>query len=257
VSPVYLMYHELERRGRPLCESNDGYARYVVSEQEFAAQLTRLIRQGVRGCSVSDARRAPETDADTIAITFDDGCETDLLAAGPALLAAGFGATFYVTTGFLNRRGYLTPAMVRELADAGFEIGCHGATHRYLTDLDPAALTAELAGPRALLEDLTGRAVRHASCPGGRWNRRVAGAAARAGFDTLATSRPGINGPAADPMRLARVAVLRGTTLDEFDRLRRPSGLWLRQARELALGGAKALLGNGAYERLRDLVLRS
>jgi hypothetical protein len=34
-SIIYLMYHELEVPGRGLCNSEPGYARYVLLEREF------------------------------------------------------------------------------------------------------------------------------------------------------------------------------------------------------------------------------
>ena len=36
-------------------------------------------------------------------ITFDDGCETDLLVAAPILRQAGFNATFFITWGRLGK----------------------------------------------------------------------------------------------------------------------------------------------------------
>ena len=43
----------------------------------------------------------------SVCITFDDGCETDLIAAAPVLRESGFSATFYLTAGFLGTPGYL------------------------------------------------------------------------------------------------------------------------------------------------------
>ena len=77
----------------------------------------------------------------TVCITFDDGCETDLLAAAPILKEFGFGATFYITVGFLGKPGYLSEAQVRNLSALGFEIGCHSLTHPYLPTLTIVAFT--------------------------------------------------------------------------------------------------------------------
>jgi len=78
---VCLMYHELELPGRRLCQSEEGYVRYVVSLETFRSQLKVLRDAGLTGISVSqmlDGKRG-------VAITFDDGCETDVLAAAPLL----------------------------------------------------------------------------------------------------------------------------------------------------------------------------
>src|SRR5690242_20085089 len=100
------MYHELELAGRSLVQSDPGYTRYVVPEPGFRPQLDWLKRNNWRGLCVSEALRFEPQPG--VAITFDDGCETDLLAAAPLLQKYAFRATFYVTSGFLGRSGYLS-----------------------------------------------------------------------------------------------------------------------------------------------------
>ena len=96
----------------------------------------------MRGISVEDALCNKKTGK--VVITFDDGCETDLTVAAPLLQRANFTATFYITLGFLGRTGYLIPRQVRELSDAGFDIGCHSMTHPYLSDLEMQIFIAKL-----------------------------------------------------------------------------------------------------------------
>ncbi len=252
---VYLMYHELEVPGRELCQNGKGYVRYVLPEASFRKQLSRLKTSGFEGWSVGQALARLDTNRAGVAITFDDGCETDLIVAAPLLREAGFNATFYLTGGFLGRRGYLSPTQARELSDLGFEIGCHSMTHRFLIDLAPSELRAETAEAKERLEQMIGQRVEHFSCPGGRWNRRVAEMAREAGYRSVATSRIGTNSPAADWFRLARVAVLRGISVPQFDRLCRGKGLLFRQSQEVLLAGVKGVLGNSVYVKVRATVL--
>jgi peptidoglycan/xylan/chitin deacetylase (PgdA/CDA1 family) len=147
------MYHELEVEGHPPSQNDPGYLRYVVREHEFREQMEWLQSAGLRGISVSEALTGKTSGG--IVITFDDGCETDLSVAAPILRKLNFGATFYITVGFLGRPGYLAADQLRELRDAGFEIGCHSMTHPYLTDLDDLQLHREIVegnhGSRKLL----------------------------------------------------------------------------------------------------------
>jgi polysaccharide deacetylase family protein (PEP-CTERM system associated) len=69
--------------------------------------------------------------------------------------AAGRPATFFVL-GWIARRH---PRLVARIAAAGHEIGFHGMTHRRCDEMSAAELAAELSEGRALLEDLTGKAV--------------------------------------------------------------------------------------------------
>src|SRR5690349_14122288 len=114
------MYHELEWPGRPPCRREPGYLRYVVPEAGFLAQLDLLCAHGFQGLSVSAALADRPAGPPAVAITFDDGCATDLLRAAPLLQERGFGATFYVVAGFVGRPGFLTGPQVRDLAELGF-----------------------------------------------------------------------------------------------------------------------------------------
>jgi peptidoglycan/xylan/chitin deacetylase (PgdA/CDA1 family) len=250
---VYLMYHELEAAGRPLCQDEQGYARYVVREPHFREQMNWLGSDGRSGLSVSQAlgRNAERG----IAITFDDGCETDLTVAAPILRGMNFGGTFYITVGFLGRRGYMVPSQVRELSDLGFEIGCHSMTPPYLNDLDHAALEREIAEPKARLEEMTGRPVLHFSCPGGRWSPRVAEVASGAGYLSVATSRIMANDPRSDVFRLGRIAIMRDTPLAAFQDTCNGRGLWQRRLRSALRETSHQLLGNALYDRLRSMLL--
>jgi peptidoglycan/xylan/chitin deacetylase (PgdA/CDA1 family) len=250
---VFLMYHELEEPGRPLCQAEPGYVRYVLRSSEFRAQMQSLKNSGWRGVNVSDALSHQPQD---VAVTFDDGCETDFICAAPLLLELGFGATFYITTGFVGKRGHLNQSQLRELCGLGFEIGCHSMTHPYLTDLDEKELNREVTESKSQLEQVIGNPVEHFSCPGGRHNQRISEVARRAGYRTVATSRMQANSPSTNPFALGRVPVMRATSLPTFRELCSGHGLWrlhfVVQLRETI----RDLLGNSAYDRLRSALLR-
>jgi peptidoglycan/xylan/chitin deacetylase (PgdA/CDA1 family) len=251
---VYLMYHELEIPGRPLCQTEAGYLRYILSATDFRTQMQSLKTSGSRGVSVGEALTFPS--APSVTITFDDGCETDLLLAAPILKEFGFGATFYITSGLVGTRGYLSAQQVRELGGLGFEIGCHSMTHAYLPDLDDERLHQEIAGAKVKLEEILGRPVEHFSCPGGRYDQRVKDVARAAGYRTVATSRIHANSKSTDSFALGRVAMMRDTKLKTFSALCDGSGLWQLAMRDSLRQSAKRILGNSFYDRLRARALR-
>jgi len=251
---VFLMYHELESPCRPLCQSEAGYVRYIVRTSDFRSQMQLLHEQRWRGVSVGEALRSFATKS--VAITFDDGCETDLLYAAPLLQEMKFSGTFYITTGFLGKPGYLSHSQVRELAGMGFEIGCHSMTHAYLTDLCETDLHREVADAKTQLEQILGTAVDHFSCPGGRHNRRVSWATRQAGYHTVATSRIQKNSGNSDLLALGRVAVMRSTSLHGFEQICKGSSFWRMQLEVQLREATKKLLGNSIYDRLRAAVLR-
>jgi peptidoglycan/xylan/chitin deacetylase (PgdA/CDA1 family) len=250
---VFLMYHELELPGRPLCQADPGYVRYILPRETFAEQMTWLKQQGFRGLSVSQSLAF--SGEPSVALTFDDGSETDLIAAAPVLQQANFGATFYVTASFVEKPGYLSVAQLRELQKSGFEIGCHSMTHPYLSDIASGQLETEIAGAKHKLEEWIGEPVHHFSCPGGRYDERTLATARRAGYLTVANSRYHANSASTDRFQLGRVALFRGMDVETFGNICRGRGLWQKRASDAARRATRRVFGNSAYDRLRAAIL--
>ena len=248
------MYHELGLPGRATCRPEAGYVRYIVPESDFCQQMKLLAAEGWRGQDLTQS--IASFGQKTVCITFDDGCETDLISAAPLLNELGFRATSYITVEYLNKRGYLSHAQVRELHAAGFEIGCHSFTHPYLTDIDDDRLREETAGAKDSLEQIAGTRVDHFACPGGRWNSRVQQAVKQAGFRTMATSRTGVNFATSDPFSLTRLAILNGMSSHAVFRMCQGKGLAGIQMKEQARDTVRRVFGNRVYDSLRGLIVR-
>lgn len=250
------MYHELARAGRPLCSTDPGYVRYVVGESDFRSHMNHIATSGKHGIGVStwidgDAILAEHA----VVVTFDDGSETDLVAATPILREHGFAATCYLTVDFLDRPGFLSRAQVRELAATGMEIGCHSMSHPYLSDLDDVALSREIVQAKTELEFISGCAIRSFSCPGGRYDERVLPMARRAGYDSVTTSRAIWNLHARSADLLGRIAITQNTSTEQFVSTLSGQNIDARRLRDSALTVAKSVLGNALYQRLRAALL--
>jgi len=252
---VFLMYHELELPRRALAQAEPGYVRYVLAETAFREQIDWLRKNGWRGLNVGEALSYPAQQS--VAITFDDGCQTDLIAAAPILLDAGFHATFYITAGFLDKPGYLSTAQLHQLSSLGFQIGCHSMTHPYLNDLGPEDLHREIVEARSRLQDVTGSVVEHFSCPGGRYDDRTVALVKQAGYLSLATSRTSANSFSTDPFSLGRVAVMRATGLAAFEQICTGEALWKMRLAESVRGSTRKILGNVLYDRMRAALLKN
>jgi len=247
------MYHELELPGRPLCRSDAGYVRYILPHGVFHSQMHWLRQKGWCGLSVSEALHYPA--GKSVAITFDDGSETDLLTAAPILKANEFNATFYITAGFIGGRGYLSAQQVRELSSLGFEIGCHSMTHPYLNSLDKRRLDYEIIDAGKQLEDMIGRRVEHFSCPGGRYNANALAVAKAAGYRSVATSKVRANSPSTNPFALGRVAIVRDFADSAFQRICTGEALPRIRLVQSVRATARSLLGNALYDRFRARLL--
>jgi peptidoglycan/xylan/chitin deacetylase (PgdA/CDA1 family) len=250
---VCILYHELERRGDPSPQCEEGYLRYIVKEEEFRCHIEFLQQSGLRVISISESLESASPGG--VVITFDDGCETDFSVAAPILKTANFAAIFFIVVGSIGTTGRMTAAQLRELRTLGFEIGCHSRTHPHLTELKERELRREVVESKLELEQVLGARIDHFSCPGGRWNRRIAELAREAGYRSVGTSRIGVNSRASDPYELARIGVMRWTTLTDFERICHGQGLLRSRVRSLVLSGAKTILGNSFYDRVRSGLL--
>ncbi len=246
---VFLMYHELGRPG--LAAQQSAASPYLVAADVFRMQMRAIRSLGLRGLSVSEAMRYPEEPS--VCITFDDGYASDWTAAAPILREFGFHATAYVTAGFIGTPGYLTADQLRELDASGVEIGCHSMTHPDFTVLPDAELPRELGAARVQIEAVLGHGVEHFSIPHGRYDQRTLAEAGRAGFRTVANSRPHANGSATGPFELGRVAIGRDVALVDFVDVCGGRTLWRKQ---LADGARRNLRGLfGACSALRAVAM--
>jgi peptidoglycan/xylan/chitin deacetylase (PgdA/CDA1 family) len=250
---VFLMYHELELPGRKLCQSEPGYVRYILSLDAFREQMQYLRDSGFRGINVSEALAHPSQPS--VCITFDDGCETDLIAATPVLREFTFHATFYVTAGFLDTPGYLSTQQLRELYSPAFEIGCHSMTHPYLSDLSDSELKREIADAKIKIEQALSHSIDHFSCPGGRYNQRVLAQAKQAGFKSVANSDFHANTATSNAYELGRIAILRDMTIDQFGAVCHGRGLWKKRLQHITGRVIQRTLGNRTYDQLRATLL--
>jgi peptidoglycan/xylan/chitin deacetylase (PgdA/CDA1 family) len=230
---LHLLYHEVRAGG----------SRY--SYVTDAAMFEKHVDLYVRLRSSESGGLWPE-------LTFDDGHISNLEVAAPILKSRGLSARFFITVGWTGTRpGYMGWPELRALQDAGQSIGAHGWSHKLLTHCDDRELQTELSDSRLALEDKLGTSITTMSLPGGRFNRRVLNACAKAGYTNVYTSIP-----RAESLPL-------GSTVGRFNILGDMQPEWLAQLLQPGSGvlaklqrqyrmkeAAKSLLGDRLYEKL-------
>ena len=165
--------------GWPHHQVTDDERFYWISRQAFISllQTTVATRQG---------SNLP------VAITFDDGNESDALIALPELAKRNLKATFFIIGGRIGFPHYLDKAALRDLVSAEMEIGSHGMHHYDWRKLDAMMLHAELDASRRRIEDVCGRAVTKAAIPFGSYDRRVLKQLRAEHFECVYTSDGGL-----------------------------------------------------------------
>ncbi|HTY54080.1 MAG TPA: polysaccharide deacetylase family protein [Candidatus Binataceae bacterium] len=239
-----LMYHSIGSGDRD--EVPQPWSRFhSVPYRSFLAQLDTLVGHGYQSIPLAKLNQAVEI-TKPIAITFDDGHSSDLIAA-EALHDRGLRAIFFITWSNLDRRDFLKPSEVRDLDRIGFDIGSHGLTHVPLTDESPADLRRQLVESKDRLEHLLGKSVDDFAIPFGRYNKLVVETAIGAGYQRIMTSDFGCAQLGSDAIVFPRMGITRETTLADFKLML--TARWFDIARQkIALGISR---------RLRNLTARA
>lgn len=247
-----LMYHAIPPDAAPAAQAD---AHYSVQHDVFARHIELIRSMGARPASVRSLLDAGADDG--VAVTFDDGHETNFTAAA-MLRQAGGSADFFVNPSTVGSPGFLTWEQLREMASWGMSIQSHGMHHRFLDELTPAEVEAELAESKRAIEQHLGGTVTLYAPAGGRLAPGTQEMARRLGYARICSSRVGLWDPGARAaFELPRLAMLASTSQAQLARWLRQSPLemgWQR-SRYLLLRSAKRALGNGAYVRLRQLVV--
>lgn len=153
-------------------------------------------------------------------ITFDDGNADVLTNALPVMRRYGLNGVMYVVSGAVDAEGYLTVEQLKQLLEAGWEIGTHTATHPDLAMTDN--LSAEIYGSKRVLDSLLGIDVQTLAYPFGRVDRRVFQKVSNYGFLAAVCLNPTNHQASHKLFCLSRREVKFGCSLEEFRALLQP-----------------------------------
>jgi peptidoglycan/xylan/chitin deacetylase (PgdA/CDA1 family) len=233
---LVLCYHAVSKRWP---------ADLAVTAEELARQLEFLVLRGYRGVTFSEAVGSPVGER-VLCVTFDDAYTSVLDHAFPVLNSLNLPGTVFAVTDFVDKhralswpgidhwqdgphepelRG-LSWGQLGSLADAGWEVGSHTATHPRLTQLADSALADELLRSKNACEEALGKSCRTLAYPYGDVDARVVRAAARAGYAAAAVLTHRVLEPAV--LSWPRVGVYRP---DSFRRFRLKVSPALRRVR--------------------------
>lgn len=188
-----------------------------VSPKDFEKQLRWLEDHGYTTIAldsfVAIMRGQAPGPAKPVVITFDDNNATQYTVAFPMLQKHKQIAVFYLVTNRLDNKDFIIRKQVKEMAAAGMDIQSHTVTHATLTALAFAKLDRELTESKRILEELTGRPIRHIAYPSTAYNKTVRERAAKAGYATGTIMDPRRATAKDDLLKLPRIMMTDGTNL--------------------------------------------
>jgi peptidoglycan/xylan/chitin deacetylase (PgdA/CDA1 family) len=175
VQELILNFHGL---GNPHSLVDLHEAQYWWRADSFARLLDQIVDR-------------PNASSPKISITFDDGNASDYLLALPELGKRKLRASFFVCAARIGAKNYLSEAMIRDLLDAGMNIGSHGMSHLDWRMLNSESLEVEIVDARKKIEDVCQRPVRSVAIPFGSYDGRVLKKLNQESWDCIYTSDRG------------------------------------------------------------------
>ena len=257
-----LMYHAVST------VPNDATRALSVAPEAFAEQMALVGDLGLTPVTTADLaarwRSGHPLPGRPVLITFDDGYEGVHRHALPVLAKHGFPATLFVSTGWIKGAhdtgggldAMLDWRQVRDLADAGVEIGGHSHSHPQLDQLDDAALRAELVHSTEIVTGELGTRPLSFAYPYGYSSRRVRRAVREAGYAQALAVGNGLARRRQGPYALQRVTVRRSTGVEEFQRLLEGRAIARDFAKDRALTKGYALVRRARQVRRKAIRTR-
>jgi peptidoglycan/xylan/chitin deacetylase (PgdA/CDA1 family) len=121
---VILQYHHI---------GSDSPAITSTSIEAFEQHLEYLASSGLKIVPLSEIVRHPERQTpQRVAITFDDAYDNIYLNAVPRLKARGWPFTIFVSTEYVDRKGFLTWDQLRDVETANGLVANHSHSHLHM-----------------------------------------------------------------------------------------------------------------------------
>ena len=161
-------------------------SQYYVRPEKFETQMKLLQDWEYTVIPIELLVTAIQEGADLpprpVIITFDDGDISVYETAFPIMQKYGLTGVVYIVGNYMGTEGYMSSTQIKELAEAGWEVGSHTRTHRDLTKLEPAVQRIEIVNARIELEKETGVQALTFAYPFGIMNNSVGTYAHAAGY---------------------------------------------------------------------------
>jgi peptidoglycan/xylan/chitin deacetylase (PgdA/CDA1 family) len=165
--PVLCYHHIHDFKGTERPVTKD----YIVPPANFREQMKSLADSGYHTISPEDYNNyllygtpLPEK---PVMITFDDTDEEQYSIGAAEMNKYGFKGVYFIMTISIGRPRYMTKEQIKDLADKGNTIACHTWDHHNVKKYADTDWPVQLAKPKALLANITGKPVEYFAYPFG------------------------------------------------------------------------------------------
>lgn len=216
---IALMYHDI---------SNVWKDKYTISEDVFLTHMNLLKKINP-----------------SVLLTFDDGVISHYSRVFPILLRLKMKGIFFISTGFIEKEGYLGKKEIRNMYRKGMIFGTHGHYHKFLNRISYKEMEEEIVSSKKILEAILNAPIILFSFPGGRFSKTSVKLLKMSGYKYAFTSLRGINNAYTSPFLLKRFPITSNLSLKDMQNLFSCSaGFILKQK---VIGWAKFALKKWCY----------
>lgn len=213
---LVLLYHRLHPNDKTLSGSE---ALFSVSPSLFAEQLDALRDAGWTFLTPKETLRClnekQEFPEHSLAIAFDDGCESIHALAAPILEERGLAALVFITAdpeAFVfhlpgNEQGRMGPEQIQELRAKGWHFGLHGWDHTPPSSLSEEDLREDFKQSIQWLQEMGVDPVEDYAVPGNFMGESLREVATEMGVKRVWSASPGTLSPSVSLLGIPRMGV--------------------------------------------------
>lgn len=252
---IILAYHDIDSNENLTDKEDLPTIETVVTVDEFEKHMRHLSVSGFSVMSVKEyfkKRKENKITEKDIVLTFDDGHISNYQYALPILQKYSFTATFFIISDFICKPDYMGITELKEMLAFEMEIGSHGVSHSYLTELKHENVVNEIAESKKILEKLCGKKIDVFAYPGGHQNKKIVDVVGKSGYIYAVSCITGRNISKTNHYLLRRIEIRRGTSLKEFQNAINPTTIIFFQGVDLLKLLMKKTLGLKKYEFIRQ-----
>jgi len=249
---IIIAYHDIDSKEQPTEKKDLPTIQTVVRIEEFEDHMRYLAEAGYSVLSVRDYINRGHLGGKNLVLTFDDGHISNYRFALPVLCKYAFSATFFVISDYINKPHYMGTSEIVELIKKDMEIGSHGKSHSYLTELSTKEIDLEINESKRVLENQFSLTVDTFAYPGGHQNSQIVESVEMGGYKTAVSCIHGRNSIRTNPYLLRRVEVRRGTSVKELQIAISATNIMFFQVVDTLKLLLKKTLGLKKYEKVRQ-----
>lgn len=214
---VILNYHRIS-------ENTDKESLFSLHPRALREQL-QLLKEYQVQVTGTDMKQVQDFRDFTVALSFDDGNESDHEVVMPLLKEFGYTATFFPIVNHIGKPGSCNWNQIRQLTAEGFDIGSHGLSHEIMLKQDAPTQEEEFTVSKKILEDQISKPVTQFAFPFGRHDDELLDICQKSGYSQALTTGLKVNKIKSDTFLLFRWNITSKTSTDLLRQVISSSGV--------------------------------